>query len=379
VSETARQIVEDCRFCPMCRDVCTAGVVTGLESHTSRGFALLADRWYRRGSLPAGGPEALYACTQCGLCKATCASERDLPEAILTIRQEFVQRQMQPQAVLKARAAAVVDGPALDGTSKVQRYHPDLGEVVFDAGGLLTPEAAASTVEALQSLAEQHGVAFSVMESAPMCEHVLADLGYVDDAVASAQQYVERLKASGAKRVVTACSQCYDTFLRRYPRWGISWPEGVEIIHVATWLKGLSVNPLPDSAVEGRLWLYHDDASLARLSVMHDTPRAVLDQLLPKRWQEFPLCREQAYACGATGALPLLRSDIAMGAAERLFDAALETAADHEATPCIVTACARCASHLLAAQKALASPVQVWHLAELAAGKITKDVEGVGS
>jgi Fe-S oxidoreductase len=377
VSDMARWIVEDCRFCPMCRDVCTSGAVTGLESNTSRGYALLADRWYTRGVLPEGGADAFYACMGCGLCKATCVSERDLPDAILTLRQEFVERHMQPRAVQEARAKALSNAAAHD--APVNPYRPELGDTVFSAGGLLTSDGISPVLKALQSLADKHGELFSVLESETVCEHQLFDLGYRDDAVAAAGQYVERLRAGGAKKLITACSQCYDMFVRRYPQWGVTWPEDVAIIHVVTWLEKLPLTPLPDGATEGRVWLYHDDASLARWSIMHDTPRAVLDRLLPKRWLEFPLNRDKAYACGSTGALPLVRRDIAIRAAERLFDAALETAADYEVTPCIVTACARCTDHLLAAQKALAAPVEVRHLAELAAGKITTDAEGVAS
>ncbi|NLN18013.1 MAG: (Fe-S)-binding protein [Firmicutes bacterium] len=377
VSDVARLIVEDCRFCPMCRDVCTSGVVTGLESNTSRGYALLADRWYTRGVLPEGGADAFYACMQCGLCKATCVSDRDLPDAILTLRSEFVERHMQPRNVREARAKVMSAQTALNGASGISPYRPELGGITFAAGGLLTPEGIGPLVKALRALAEKHDQPFSVLESEIVCEHMLFDLGYRDDAVAAAGRFLKRLQESGVKTLITACSQCYDMYVRRYPQWGITWPEDVEIIHLVMWLEKLSLTPLPDAAATGRIWLYHDDASLARWSVMHDTPRAVLDRLLPGRWLEFPLNRERAYACGATGAMPLVRKDIAMGAAERLFDAALETAAAHEATPCIVTACARCSDHLDAARKALAAPVEVRHLAELAAGMMTTDAEGV--
>ncbi len=353
------EVAQGCRFCPMCRDTCTAGVATALESQTTRGFALLIDHWQRQGALPQGGAEAIYACTQCGLCEATCASRRPLPEAILALRRQLVEQAAEPTAVRQAcERFLAAQKSSRDGSHTVD------GAVVFDPGGLTGAEAV-GIVEALQRLTRASGQNYAVVAGTPGCEHLLADLGYERLAVELAQEHVRQIAAIRPKLVVTACSQCFDMFVRRYPAWGVTWPAGVELQHVAGWLHGLSYASLPVAPAGDGTWFYHDDDCLARKTIMHAEPRALLQTLLPDRWRELPRSGSAALSAGAAGATPELRPDIAFRAAARLLSAATE-AAGGEAAPGIVTACARTAAHLAAAARRLDSPVQVLHLAELA-------------
>jgi Fe-S oxidoreductase len=102
---------EDCRFCWMCRQACPVGHVTARETLTPHGWALTIDA-VKRGHIAWTDEtiDVLYACADCGLCRAHCITDRPLPEAITAVRAELVAKGQAPAIVEELNQRLLRDG-----------------------------------------------------------------------------------------------------------------------------------------------------------------------------------------------------------------------------------------------------------------------------
>ena len=74
LTQRTREIVDNCRFCWMCRHVCPVGNVTGQERNNARARAL-AVSLVARGAQPLEDiVDNLYECTLCGACTNNCVT-----------------------------------------------------------------------------------------------------------------------------------------------------------------------------------------------------------------------------------------------------------------------------------------------------------------
>src|SRR5262245_26975030 len=91
---------ENCRFCWMCRQACPVGHVSHRETYTPHAWALTIES-VKRGQLEWNDESVsvLYACADCGLCQAHCATDQPLPDAIAQARAEVVAAGKAPAAV----------------------------------------------------------------------------------------------------------------------------------------------------------------------------------------------------------------------------------------------------------------------------------------
>ena len=79
--------IEACRFCFMCRHVCTVGVVSGKESDTPRGKGLILFKILKgHADYSPDLVETLYRCCLCGLCETWCKADCHPPAAVLAAR-----------------------------------------------------------------------------------------------------------------------------------------------------------------------------------------------------------------------------------------------------------------------------------------------------
>ena len=74
--ENQFETIDACRFCFMCRHVCTMGLATGWESDTPRGRSLVLFKVLRghteyNDDLVA----SIYRCCLCGMCQAWCKGD----------------------------------------------------------------------------------------------------------------------------------------------------------------------------------------------------------------------------------------------------------------------------------------------------------------
>src|SRR6266446_5093972 len=115
-----------------------------------------------------------------------------------------------------------------------------------------------------------------------------------------AQTNVETLTRHNAKKIVTPCPHCYNTFKNEYPQFGGHY----QVQHHSTLLAEL--------VGEGRLSnangasnsepiTLHDPCYLARVNGEVDATRAVIGAAKDEQFREMPRCGKKTFCCGAGG------------------------------------------------------------------------------
>jgi Fe-S oxidoreductase len=111
-----------------------------------------------------------------------------------------------------------------------------------------------------------------------------------------AEQNVETLNESGAKKIVTSCPHCFNTLANEYPDFGGSY----EVVHHSELLAELvREGRIAPTAGEGRI-TYHDSCYLARHNDVLAEPR----ELVAAVGQPVEMARtgKRTFCCGAGGA-----------------------------------------------------------------------------
>jgi Fe-S oxidoreductase len=169
----------------------------------------------------------------------------------------------------------------------------------------------------------------------------LYQLGDFPGASRQARKTAQEILQSGAKELVVLDADCYRMFTTRYRKFGAFLPEGLRVYHVSEWLADqFSRQALPIRKSPRRV-TYHDPASLARFTKLHEAPRAVIRSLFDPGLEEMEWNREKAHDCGAGGGMTFTNPETAQEAARRCYEQARRTGGE-----LLITASPHCAFQL---------------------------------
>ena len=309
---------ENCRFCWMCRHVCPVGHVTSRETLTPHAWALTIES-VRRGQLAWNDETAsvMYACADCGLCRAHCVTDQPLPDAIVAARAEIVRQGHAPAAIVELQRR-------LEASIGVNAADFGKGNRALFVGGKAGPTGAGEVVAALHLL-EAAGMPAVLAGDGRLTGLTASSLGLVDVATRLARDLVAAVEAAGVREVFVLRPADKWAFDYVYPRrLGVEWPSGVAVTELTIALaaacdKGglqLSRRDAPPPA-------YHDPCHGPRIARDAAAPRRLLatiygDQPAPELfWRA-----DRAHPCGAVGGLDVTHPDIAL----RLTTARIEGA-----------------------------------------------------
>jgi Fe-S oxidoreductase len=241
-----------CRFCTMCKPAGEVSNQTQLESHTTRGRALLLWRVAEYGQ--PWGPrdvELLYQSTLDSISQAFCVVDYAVSEYVAAARAEVYAGGLAPATV----------------TAALQRRYlpcyPSPSDTVVLAGDAAELDDFAS-VSTLESLLKRTGTRASGI-AAP--SGVLAyALGAIDLAREQAREVIRQVIESGAVRVVADSPDTLWALRRLYPEMGVALPESVEVTSLtellaSAWAEGRL--RLPNHG--GQKVFFHDSRSAFQL------------------------------------------------------------------------------------------------------------------
>ena len=100
ITENAKNIIDNCRFCWMCRHVCPIGNATGLERNTARARAFGASMVVRGATDLAEIADNLYECSLCGACTNNCVTGFDPKVFIQQFKTELAPEGLMPDSIL---------------------------------------------------------------------------------------------------------------------------------------------------------------------------------------------------------------------------------------------------------------------------------------
>ncbi len=101
ITEKAKNIVDNCRFCWMCRHVCPIGNATGLERNTARARAMGASLVVRGATELKEIAGNVYECALCGACTNNCMTGFDPKVFIQELKTEIVLNGLAPDYIAK--------------------------------------------------------------------------------------------------------------------------------------------------------------------------------------------------------------------------------------------------------------------------------------
>ena len=161
-----------------------------------------------------------------------------------------------------------------------------------------------------------------------------------------AQKVMERLRATGAKELVTPCAGCYKTFKKIYSEIG---DLGMEVYHSVQYLEKLiKEGRIKLNGDLGKKVTYHDPCDLGRAFGIFEEPRNILKATPGLEFVEMARNRLQARCCGGGGGVQANNPEMAVDmGAERVRDA-LAVGAE-----IIVSGCAACKDNLKKGAKAI--------------------------
>jgi len=342
-----------CTFCGFCRLGCPTFSVTHRESRNARGRNVLAFNLLNGTiELSKDLSEAFYSCTTCQACTYYCPAQIKVDEVIEEVRKKLYKAGLTPSPVLGVRDNIYKTGNVY-ASAKADRtdiYPPALKEKVRN--GQLKPKAETLLfmgcvpsyldMKMVPSLIKPLDVAkvdYTTLAAEEGCCGFPLFLMGNDEFEQHAEKVIERIKATGARELVTPCAGCYKTFKKLYPQIG---DLGLEVYHSVHYLEKLITEGRITFKTElGKKVTYHDPCDLGRAFSIFEEPRNILKSIPGLEFVEMARNRLQARCCGGGGGVLANNPEMAVDmAAERVQDA-LDVGAD-----IIVSGCAACKDNL---------------------------------
>lgn len=333
-----RKTIEACRFCPMCKIVCTVGNITKNEANYPRGKVLILFT-VLKGMMKFDEDvvERIYQCAICGLCKDWCISDYDIPELIMAARADIVNSGKTPSRVLEIyenikkagnpytmmndneEVSTVLD-KEIRKTGKRAKILYFIGDTAFPH-----PEIAEATTKILNYA----GIDFTVLPNENKGIELLFQLGFRKEAERLARKNAEVINETECEVIITSDADEYLAFRRDYARLGANLNSNIKIMHTTEYINSLlQKNKLSFSKEINKSVTYHDPSSLGRYLGVYEAPREVIQTIPGVMFKEMKWNRNRAHSCGASGGLLFTNPEIAAKAAENIIDEATEIEAE---------------------------------------------------
>jgi len=349
-----------CIYCGFCRLGCPTFSVTHRESRNARGRNALAFNLLNGSIEPSKDlAEAFYSCTTCQACTYFCPARVKVDEIVEGVRKKLYNAGFTPEPVLGIRDNIFKMGNvyASAKADRIDIYPPALkekiqkGELKKEAETLLFMGCVPSyldmkMVPSLIKPLDVAGVDYTSLGTEEGCCGFPLFLMGTEEFKPHAQKVIERIKATGARELVTPCAGCYKTFKKIYPQVG---DLGLEVYHSVHYLlKLINEGKIKFKGELGKKVTYHDPCDLGRAFKIFEEPRNILKAIPGLEFVEMARNRLQARCCGGGGGVLANNPDMAVEmAAERVRDA-LAVGAE-----IIVSGCAACKDNLKKGAKAI--------------------------
>lgn len=345
--ENQFETIDACRFCFMCRHVCTMGLATGWESDTPRGRSLVLFKVLRgHAEYNEDLVASIYRCCLCGMCQAWCKGDYTPPEAILAARRDIVEAGLEPEAARRIKANLLkTDNPfGLPAEDRFKNIEPPkntgdsrTAEVLYYVGcdtAWHRPEIANAFLRVLQHA----NIPVSLLDDEQSTGKPLTVLGYVDEAKQMAESLSAKIKSSGCRIVVTTCPSSFDALKNDYPAMGVDL-DGIEVLHASQYLDRLvSEGKLAPKQQLDQTVAVLDSDRLGRFNSIFDEPRRLVQAIPGATLKEMAWTRDMAHSSAETGGvMALLEPQLVPPLAERILEEARRAEVQVLATSCPVT------------------------------------------
>jgi Fe-S oxidoreductase len=358
---TWKQVVDtySCTECGRCQDACPAWatgkalspklLIMGLRDQLfAEGPGILAAR--AAGEQPemaalvpnAVTDDVVWDCVTCGACVRECPVSIEHIDHIVDLRRHLVMNEARFPAEAEPMLRDVERSSNPWGKAQSDRaaWAEGLGVRVLEPGdpapdvlywvgcAASFDERARASAESTAKLLTAAGVDFAILGPREACTGDPARrMGNEYVFQAFAEQNVETLNETAAKKIVTSCPHCFNTLANEYPDFGGNY----EVVHhselLAELLREGRISP---NTGDGRI-TYHDSCYLARHNDVVAEPRELVAAV--GQPVEMERSGRRTFCCGAGGAHMWMEERAGAINEERVRQAA-ETGAETLAVAC---------------------------------------------
>ena len=289
-----RDQVLRCSSCGFCRAACPVFGATMRSAYNARGkMLLLKEVMDKKIDLNDELIETLFQCTTCANCSTNCPSGVEVPEIIKQARKDMVDigschpafKGMHEVLQKHTNIYAEDEPPEIEGRRKQS------AEYVYFIGCVGAYREDEAT-EAALFLLDQLGVDYTLIDEV-CCSGVLEDVGYQMN-MDLVSKNIERIRATGAKAVITGCPYCSRTFNNK-AQFAALKDNGVSVLHLSQFLKDFDFGVQTEKRVT-----YHDPCDLGRHCGIYQEPRDIIRKIAPN-FVEMAHHHAEALCCGAGG------------------------------------------------------------------------------
>jgi heterodisulfide reductase subunit D len=311
--------------------------------------------------------EMVYRCTLCGECSLECPVSIDSRRLWIGLRQVLVDLGYYPQGMDELKKNILMEHNILGqdnawrtewmqsmGNVPEHQYVKEKAEVVYFVGCVSAYFPMVYKIpQSFVQILDRAGVDFTLLGAEEWCcGFPLIGAGLKQEAHASMQHNIEKVKEKGAQSVVFACPSCYQT-------WHEEYKVDLPLFHATQFLLDLIKGGRIRFQNEKVRVTYHDPCDLGRSSGIYDPPREILRAMPGIEFVELAKNREHCKCCGGGGNLEMVDPQLSASLAREKIAEIQATGAD-----LVVTSCQQCVRTIMTTARKMKIPVKAFNITE---------------
>ena len=293
-----------------------------------------------------------WLCTACNSCTVRCPRDIPVSESMRQIREWVIRDGVQePPRALQLMSEMIIDYHNMKGDDNESRLiwssnlPGKLGELKRQAEVLWYVGCVSSFYpmaykipQSMVQILGRSGVDFTLLGGEEWCCGFPLHTGGMSDKVRELGAHnLDRVRATGAKTLVSTCASCYHTWKHIYPEILPDFPDDLEVLHGTEYLARLVESGRLKLGPVERVITYHDPCDLGKRNDILDEPRYVLEHIPGIELREMVSHHRNSLCCGGGGNVETFSPDTVNEAARRRLEQAQSTGAKY-----IISACQQC-------------------------------------